>query len=77
MKLFRWWKINYACFGFIEDVTSKFLNDCIICVIYRFKSFGCYMEKSVTPLSLAGLKFCLGQNYYQASQRNQFLYKLH
>lgn len=32
----------------------------------------------MTPLSLlAQLKFCLGQNYYQVSQMNQFQIKLH
>jgi len=39
------WKINYACFGIIEEVASKSLYNCIICVIYPFKDLGCYSPR--------------------------------
>jgi len=37
-------KLFMHVFRFIEDVTSKFLNDCIIRVIYRFKDLRSYNQ---------------------------------
>jgi len=38
-----------------EDVTSKFLCDRIISVIYRFKGLGCYMQQQEEVLSQGDL----------------------
>jgi hypothetical protein len=62
-------KINYACFGIIEEVASKSLYDYIICVIYHFKGLWCYRKhlaaksvhyKGEMSILLSEDSFCIG-----------------